>query len=168
MKASNRWFILGSLLLAAIAATAWVELRSEEEIVAAVRQEVPPGSARIATRPQATLPDVNLEKMRSRNPGEMRLDPFATDPSAAAGSPTAAREKKRQMAPPMPFTFAGRFTSGNEISVFLTMGDRNLVVHEGDTIDSTYRVERIDNQSITLNYLPLNQRQTMVAAENEQ
>jgi len=49
--------------------------------------------------------------------------------------------------------------------VFLVQGERNLVVHEGDTIDSLYRVERIADGGITLLFLPLNQRQTIVIGE---
>jgi hypothetical protein len=46
--------------------------------------------------------------------------------------------------------------------VFLSRGDRNLIVRQGETIDSMYRVELIAESAITLTYLPLNQRQTIV------
>jgi hypothetical protein len=59
----------------------------------------------------------------------------------------------------------GRLKSGNDVAVFLTQGERNLVVREGETIDSSYRVERIAEGAITLTYLPLNEPQTLLIAE---
>ena len=55
--------------------------------------------------------------------------------------------------------------SEGDLAVFLVQGERNLVVHEGDTIDSLYRVERIADGGITVLYLPLNQRQTIPIGE---
>ena len=63
-------------------------------------------------------------------------------------------------APPLPFTYMGKLMSEGELAVFLVQGERNLIVHEGDTIDSLYRVERIAEGDITLLFLPLNERQT--------
>ncbi len=68
-------------------------------------------------------------------------------------------------APPLPFTYMGKLMSGGDLAVFLVQGERNLVVHEGDTIDSLYRVERISEADITLLFLPLNQRQTIPIGE---
>jgi hypothetical protein len=61
----------------------------------------------------------------------------------------------------------GKLHSGPDTNVFLTQGDRSLIVHEGDTIDSTYRVERIADNEITLVYLPLGERQKILIGESQ-
>jgi hypothetical protein len=58
-------------------------------------------------------------------------------------------------APPLPFTYPDKLTSGPEAKVFLMLGDRNLVLREGDTADSLYRLDTIAEDTITLVYLPL-------------
>jgi hypothetical protein len=56
----------------------------------------------------------------------------------------------------------GKLVQGGDLAVFLVQGERNLIVREGDTIDSLYKVERIAEGGITLLFLPLNQRQTII------
>jgi hypothetical protein len=55
----------------------------------------------------------------------------------------------------------GKLIDGDETTVFLIHGDRNLVVQAGDTIEAVYRLDRITDDELILTYLPMNQRQTM-------
>jgi hypothetical protein len=55
----------------------------------------------------------------------------------------------------------GRLSEDRDTTVFLTLGDRNLVVKPGDTIDNTYKLEEVGESAIVLTYLPMNQRQTL-------
>jgi hypothetical protein len=64
-------------------------------------------------------------------------------------------------APPLPFIFMGRLSEARDTTVFLTMGDRNLIVKPGDTIDNTYKVEEVSDTAVVLTYLPMNLRQTL-------
>ena len=66
-------------------------------------------------------------------------------------------------APPLPFAFLGSYARASEKPVFfLTRGDVVYDVRAGDTIDSTYLVEGIENGSLIFTYQPLKQRQSLL------
>ena len=65
------------------------------------------------------------------------------------------------MAPALPFSYGGRYTEGNKVFVFLSEGAKMHTVRQGDTVNATYRIEKIDAAAITLTYLPLGQQQTL-------
>ncbi|HZP92633.1 MAG TPA: hypothetical protein VFB20_07105 [Burkholderiales bacterium] len=182
----RRWLLLGGLLTATLAAAAWVrdngapqstELVDASKAVASAAPKAakPPRSGAAGKE----APQVNLEKLKSRDLEAASRDPFATAApraakpkraaaaaaAAAAAMQAAAAPPPPPTAPPLPFTYMGRMTSDEDLAVFLSQGSRNLVVHEGDTIDSLYRVDQIAESAITLTYLPLNQRQTIVIGE---
>jgi hypothetical protein len=62
-------------------------------------------------------------------------------------------------APPLPFTFMGRYVDGGKPVIFLTAGDRLLMVHDGDVVDGTYRIDGIVGTQLQILYLPLNIKQ---------
>lgn len=65
-------------------------------------------------------------------------------------------------APPLPFTFMGRYLDAKAATVvMLIKGDRLYTVSEGDVIDDTYRVDRIDDKAVELTYLPLKTKQSL-------
>ena len=64
-------------------------------------------------------------------------------------------------APPLPFIFMGRMTEEDRVSVFLAKGERAYIVAEGDVIDGTYKLEKIQPRQVTLRYLPLDIAQTL-------
>lgn len=68
-------------------------------------------------------------------------------------------------APPLPFSFMGRYEEGGTLIILLVRGDRIYTVSEGEVIDNTYRVERLSGGQLELTYLPLNIRQTLSAGE---
>ena len=178
MSAAHRWGVLAGVLAATLAAAAWVRSSTEDTdsaIVAAVPADKgsvsagAPSSGRSAPAPSPAM-QVHLEKLSARSPGTPVGDPFAL-PVERVHRPARAAAKARPApaprpsAPPMPFTYMGKLRSGDDTAVFLTQGDRNLILHEGDTIDSVYRVEHIADSAITLLYLPLQQRQTIAVGE---
>jgi hypothetical protein len=63
--------------------------------------------------------------------------------------------------PPVPFTYLGRLAEGQQTTVFLAAGDRNLVVKAGDVIDNTYRVDEVGDRVLMLTYLPQNVKQPL-------
>jgi hypothetical protein len=67
-------------------------------------------------------------------------------------------------APPMPFSFLGRYVEGGKLTILLVKGDRVYTVSEGEVIDNTYRVERLNGGEVELTYLPLNIKQTITTA----
>jgi hypothetical protein len=64
-------------------------------------------------------------------------------------------------APPLPFTYLGRYEDLAKPVIFLVRGDRVLTVSAGDVIEGTYRVDGIVGSTLGLTYLPLNIRQTI-------
>jgi len=64
-------------------------------------------------------------------------------------------------APPLPFTYLGRYEDLAKPVIFLVRGDRVLMVSAGDVIEGTYRVDGIVGTALGLTYLPLNIRQTI-------
>ena len=64
-------------------------------------------------------------------------------------------------APPLPFTYLGRYEDLAKPVIFLVRGDRVLTVSAGDVIEGTYRVDGIVGTTLGLTYLPLNIRKTI-------
>lgn len=64
-------------------------------------------------------------------------------------------------APPLPFTFMGRYEDGPKKVILLVKSDRIYTVSEGEVIDNTYRVDRLTDGQLDLTYLPLNIKQTL-------
>jgi hypothetical protein len=144
-----------------------------------------------APAPQATLPSATQVKSRSAAQATGQpapaLDlqklqrPPALDPEGDPFGPRSFRPAPPKVkapeaqavlaapplpspppqAPPLPFTFMGRLSEARDTTVFLTMGDRNLIVKPGDTIDNTYKVEEVSDTAVVLTYLPMNLRQTL-------
>jgi hypothetical protein len=177
----QRWTLLAGLLAATLAAAAWIGDRtsSAPDLVAAAEADSRPAAPRAGrAQREGDAPRLHLEKLQSRELGDATRDPFAVrrpraDKPAAARAVTPAEPAVAAPPPPppsppaLPFTYLGKLVEGEDIAVFLTQGERNLVVRQGDTIDATYRVERIAESAITLTYLPLDQRQTIVIGERQ-
>jgi len=66
-------------------------------------------------------------------------------------------------APPLPFSFMGRYEEGTTRIILLVRDERIYTVSEGEVIDNTYRVERLTGGQLELTYLPLNIKQTISA-----
>ena len=176
LHARRRWLVLGGLLTATLAAAAWIRDSTDApttEVVGAANSVAAPAPAqRRQPGPQGDAAVINLEKLKSRDLGKATRDPFVTAKPRAPKSKRGGAPRPVQTvvapspsAPPLPFTYMGKLMSEGEVAVFLVEGERNLIVHEGDTIDSLYRVERIAEGDITLLFLPLNERQTIVIGE---
>jgi hypothetical protein len=66
------------------------------------------------------------------------------------------------VAPPVPFTYMGELDAKKaKPQVFLSSGDRLLIVSPGDVVDEQYRVESVSESDVVLTYLPLNQTQVV-------
>lgn len=163
MPSRARWLVLG-IALALVAA----RLVGREE-------EAPPAAPEVrAARAPATASDrgsdpvsIDLDRLAARKGGEPASDPFR-----ALSWQSVAQEEARKnapppspppppRAPPLPFTYMGKLIEDGRIVVFLTQGDRNHIVRQGDTIDGTYRVDAVTEQHLSLTYLPLKQKQEL-------
>src|SRR3990172_2110113 len=124
----------------------------------------PPAPARAPAREGAVarVPELPLERLGERTQRGTEGDPFnalvAEEMRRAAPLPAPPPAPQ---APPLPFAFLGKLIDADNVTVFLTRGDRNWVVRSGDTIDGTYRVEAIGDRTMTFTYLALDIRQEL-------
>jgi len=82
-------------------------------------------------------------------------------PSQSWTAPAVAAAPEKPAAPALPFVYGGRYTEGSTVFVFLSEGTKMHTVRLGDTVNSTYRIEKIAPEAITLTYLPLGLQQTL-------
>jgi len=94
-------------------------------------------------------------------------DPFAANPPAAAAPVgTDAVPPAPTFAAPLPWQVIGKqHAEGEGWTVFLARGAETWVVHEGDTLDDSYRVTAIKPPTLTLLHLKRNTRRTLDIGE---
>jgi hypothetical protein len=184
MKISSRqrWIALVALLMAALTAAAWVREADRKSGTEIIEPPARPRQVQVARGADPATPDrVHLEKLRSRDPDSNANDAFATRswrkpaPKAAAKVPVVAAALPAAPsppiaapppgAPPLPFTYMGRLLSEEANAVFLIQGERNLVVHEGEIIESTYRVDKVSETRLTFTHLPSGVQQHLPIGE---
>ncbi len=68
-------------------------------------------------------------------------------------------------APPLPFSYLGRYQESQSLIIMLVKGDRIYTVSAGEVIENIYRVEGVSGGRVELTYLPLNIRQTIDTGE---
>lgn len=70
--------------------------------------------------------------------------------------------------PPFPFTYVGKKFEDGGWEVFLNIGERIVLVRENELIEQNWRIDKIEPNSMTLTYLPLNQKQNLsILAANQ-
>ena len=89
--------------------------------------------------------------------------PPSPSPPPPPPSPPAAPAEPG--APPLPFAFMGKMVEEDRLTVFLVKEDRVFMASEGDVIDGTYKLEKIEAEQLTLRYLPLETVQTLAVSE---
>ena len=80
---------------------------------------------------------------------------YVAPPPPPSPPPEVPAPPSAPVAPPLPFTFMGKYIEDGITQVLLLKGNRLITAVEGDTIDANYRVQRIDATGIVLLYLPL-------------
>lgn len=83
-------------------------------------------------------------------------------------SAPATQEVLAPQIPSLPFVFIGKQFDGAKWQVFLMKGNDTLVVREGESIGSEYRVEKIKLPTLTFRYLPLDMEQQLFIGNVEQ
>ncbi len=169
----QRWLILGGLLIVTVSAAAWV---SDEKGVApdSVAEVVTPAPRRaVAVRTQTET--LNLDKLRNRNLTPGAGDPFAIRkkskpaapavPAVVAAPPPPPAPAPPPSAPPLPFAYMGKLIDETGMAIFLVAGDRNLVVREGDTLESVYHLDSVTESRLLFTHLPTGIQQNIPIGE---
>ena len=163
----HAWLV--ALLAATLLATLWAGGVEEDAQVA-------PAAAPGAARPRDSSPAKaasdaqaawlaqlsRVDAPRERMPEPAR-DPFSpTSVQAPPPSPVATPEAvAKPAAPPLPFQYQGLLRRDGKLVVFLTDGASLLIAREGETLAGQYRVDRVTERQVVLQYLPLDERQTL-------
>lgn len=131
--------------------------------VAATAAAAPPVSVAQAAAPADPPPAMKAEV----------ADPFAATNWSVPAAPPPAGEAGPQpvtaappappapSAPPNPFVYVGSYKDGAQQVVMLMRGEQLLLIQQGETIDNTYRLERILPGGLVMTYLPLQLRQSV-------
>lgn len=152
-----------------LSATAGKDRQSADETVMPSRQSMPGESV----KPAQSLPRIELERLQRQDvPAGTEaaashtfkaISWYVPPPPPPPPKPLPPPPPPPPTAPPMPFSFLGRYEEGGKLIILLVRSDRIYTVSEGDVIDNTYRVEHLTSGQLELTYLPLNIKQTISA-----
>ena len=63
--------------------------------------------------------------------------------------------------PPLPFRFLGKFEDGTDSFIYLGRGEQTFVVRLGDMVDGVYKILKITEQNVELEYVPTGDKQNL-------
>lgn len=171
MTPKQRWIILGSLLLATLAAGYLLDdepapqKSKRKGSVATKSGASSSGDARRADRkaPAAEVAAAPLvfpepATVEEGDAGKKVIDPFRTKNWYVAPPPP---KPPKPTAPPLPFQFLGKINEDGVVRVFLNSQGKHIIAKVGDVIDNTYTVEEISGGRMVLLYQPLNEKQVL-------
>lgn len=127
-----------------------------------------PLAQRPAERPALLLELEKLQLARAQTPAAELFAAkswYVAPPPPPPPPPQAPAAPVKPSAPPLPFTFMGKLIEADQLTVFLVKDERVYMASEGDVIDDTYRLEKIEPGQLTLLYLPLKTVQTLAVGE---
>lgn len=132
------------------------------------RQADPPAAPEASAGPDGAATREGLAALRPPLSAESANDPFTVlswlpppppPPPAVAPAPVP---QPPPSAPALPFVYLGTLNpDAARPQVFISNGDRLLIVSPGEVIDGMYRFESIAATGALFTYLPLNQQQVM-------
>lgn len=147
MRRGLLWAALACTLLACW----WVE-QTEQAPVAAVQ----PPQRRVSLAqalPQAVVPERISAPQSVSIPASMTAaDDTAIDLFAVLEMPSADSAEAATPEAVNPYTYAGRLQENGRWTVFLTDGQQQYVLHEGDHFAEGWRVAVLDQQKVVLQH----------------
>jgi hypothetical protein len=166
----SRWSVYGIALVATLIAMRWAD-GQDETVARPAREQAAQAAAPRAATPRGAdaVPPLDLSGLNARTPNRSDRDLFpAIDWSQVARAEELRRNPPSRpapppppQAPPAPFKYMGKMIEDGRTTLFLVQGERNLVVREGETLQGTWRVDRIADDAMTLTYLPLGKAQVV-------
>jgi hypothetical protein len=148
---TQRWWIWAALV-GTLLACWWVEQAEQPEQVVATASPAPAVKRRMALA--QVMPALKVAEAPAASP-DMRLA-LAEDPGVDlfAVLEMPADTAAESVAPEAvnPYTYAGRLQEEGRWVVFLTDGQQQYVVHEGDHFAEGWRVAVLDQQKVVLQH----------------
>lgn len=152
-----------------LSATAGKDRQSADETVMPSKQSMP----RVSGKPEPSLPRIELERLQRQDEPAgtvaaaahtfKAISWYVPPPPPPPPKPLPPPPPPPPTAPPMPFSFLGRYEEGGKLIILLVRRDRVYTVSEGEVIDNTYRVGHLTGGYLELTYLPLDIKQTISA-----
>lgn len=158
MNARSRWMAYGVCLLLSAVAKLWIDHRREE----AGKER----AAAVARAPDLTGPAYAVSPVQPARLSETAADVKAdrSAPLSARGRVSTALSPARidpPQAPPLPFSYVGRWTQDRRTVVVLSRGGQHVAVPGPGRLDEIYAVESVDDKRLVMTYLPLGIRQVL-------
>ena len=152
--------LLGALLLTLLASvwSSGQEPPIAEAVAPPVEREPTPQRDTALVAAPTEPPTLSVRRDRQPTPGEVH-DLFGPKnwnppplplPQVKRRAPPPAR-----VAPPFPYTIAGSLTDSSGVTVVFTNQRQDFVVRVGEILERAYRVDAVDERSVTLTYLPM-------------
>ncbi len=165
MPTRREWALLALVLPVIVLAAAATDETDEESAVAVAPAR--PQRMNAELQPGADTAELDLAQLRREVRAAEPGNAFATKswyvppPPPPPAPPPKPLPPPPPKAPPLPFTYLGKFQDAALPVIFLVRGDRVLTVRAGDVIEGTYRVDGIVGATLGLTYMPLNIKQTL-------
>lgn len=173
----RRKLLLGGALIATLAAVVLVGEEDEENMINTVEPIQPAKSSADRAKTQennSEYLDISKLGQRKFNPsaGELfasttwtpkrpKISQEEQEAAQAAQIAKASAPPPAPTAPPLPFKYAGKAITDNETWVFLSQAGENFIAKTGGKIADKYRLDSINDDAVTVTYLPLNIKQTL-------
>jgi len=192
MSLNRRQVMLG-LALAVMLVAAYFAPEPNSGVVAPIAKPAAPSPALRAESAGLRPTAANLEvlSIRPRIAGENELTTLAPVAWEVPAPPPPPPPPPPPQAPPLPFKVIGLYTEGEQVTLVLEKTNvsfqqsspyspgqigfpipnnlhvaESFVVRVGDIIDNLYKVESLKDGVLTLLYLPLQQKQTLVVSSS--
>lgn len=178
---AGRWVVLGITFTAIVtAATPEKDGSAMKAVYSTTPLQVNAASSSIARAQQRQPEPVHVELERLARPQPKPDAESGVEPGAEIGNvfgatswyvppppppPPPPAPPPVPTAPPMPFTYLGRYEDAPAQQAILLKGERMYIVAEGDVIEDTYRVEHLTPGMVELTYLPLDIKQSLSTGE---
>ena len=169
MNISKRGFVLGTLLLVSIVAAVKVNQDEMDSIVQVADRSVGSLDRRSdmqtrISRQENEWGDQNndLDRLQYRKiDSDLSFLFFAAYKPQKTETAVIPPQPVEPTAPPLPFRFLGKMHENDQITLFVSQDENNLVVKTGDIVDGIYRLDSIRENSAEFTYLPLQLKQTL-------
>jgi hypothetical protein len=192
MRPNQRWMILGGLLALTLLAIYLVQEPAEESLPqeSATKESLPtkssqeqiPQPAPLANNPSSqsaikvaeetisVLPDLTQKHMFVEDKAKKMQDLFKghawyVPPPPPKPMPVKVEPPPPPAAPPVPFFYMGKLEQAPQAAqVFLTGNNKVLSVMVGKNVDTLWRLDKEDANTLTFTYLPLGLTKTLSKA----
>lgn len=164
MQGRRRVLLLGLLLVLTLSAAAWVSVdrtSASDSVVAAVSERVSKPPQEPAGKPlEIERFALSMDKLQRTPMVVGELNPFGTKSWFVPPPPVPQPPPPQPTAPPFPFIYIGKLNEdGGRTIIYLVRGEQSYALSKGETFDSVYRFDGIENGNLVFQYLPLSIKQ---------